>query len=509
MFTATLLAAGAFLARDALRRTPPPHALMNVEGIAALSLLGLLFARCGKRDVARMPPGLDVLWLVAIPVLVALAFLPILHTPLLYDDYTHISDASRASWGSIAWQFGRVPGQDLFFRPVGFALYRLNYLWARSDAAFWHGSNAALHVICCLLVYMLCREQQISRAASCWGALIFGVSGIAAETVAWIDAGFAALTAAFVLSSLICVCRYARSGRVLWLGMALVAGACAMLSKETAYCLAFLVASLGLICEREYRNRIARSAFVFAILTVVLFTYRWWALGGIGGYAGSNGNVDILHFNPVHTLDALFLRQWAVLLFPFNWSLAGAPLRALVVANLFVFGACAWLAKPPRRALLGCVAFIFAAALPVEHLLLIGPSLAGARTLYLGLIGWALLWAFVLDRMLPPVRFVFVLVLLALQAVMLEHNLVIWRGTSELAQSVCVHFGHEIAGTAGAVSVGGLPATRYGTVFLRNGFPQCVQMNSGVPAWRIQAPGANTSSFAWDATNGRIEPERR
>ena len=47
--------------------------------------------------------------------------------------------------------------------------------------------------------------------------------------------------------------------------------------------------------------------------------------------------------------------------------------------------------------MIGCLAFILAAGLPVEHLLLISPDLGGSRILYLGSVGWALLWAVVLD----------------------------------------------------------------------------------------------------------------
>jgi hypothetical protein len=516
IFTAVLVIAGGFLAFDAFRHSPLQHALMNVEGIVALSFLAVLYARSGTGELVRAPQGLDVLPMVALLISVALAFAAILRTPFLYDDYTHITDASRFTWRSVAEQFGPVAGRGLFFRPVGFLFYWLYYLWARANPMWWHAGNIALHAICSCLTYALCREVGLSRTASLGGALLFGFSGVSAEAVAWVDAGFVMVTTSLVLLSLIFVCRYAATARPVWLAGALATGACGMLSKETAFCLPFLVASLALFRSRREWNRIGRAAGFTGVLAVVLFVYRWWALRGIGGYVGPVGEANILHFNAVRTLDALFLRQWAVLFFPFNWSTSVSPMmRAALAATPFVLAACAWMARPPRRLLIGCLAFIIAAGLPVQHLLLISPDLGGSRTLYLGSVGWALLWAVVLDAMGRPRSLVAAAagVLLLLQGWMLEHDLEVWRDTAALARSVCVAFGQSIAGASGRVVVRGLPATRNGAVFLQNGFPQCVEMNAGVPEVRIQTQDLGQEQgvreFVWSEAHGRLEEANR
>lgn len=512
IFTALLAAAGVFLAFDAFEPVPAQHALMNAEGIVALSFLALLFARSGERQFVPAIRSRDALIIAAIIIITALAFAPILHTPFLYDDYTHITDASRSTWRSVVLQFGRTPGQGLFFRPFGFLLYWLNYLWVGSNSAWWHAGNILLHALCCVFTYLLCREIALSWTASAAGALLFGLNGVAAEAVAWIDAGFVALTTALVLLSLIFVCRYTASGRTFWMACALASGACAMLSKEIAFCLPLLLASLALFHGREHWQRIVRATLAMGLLAATLFAYRWWALRGIGGYAGTYGNVSILHFNLIRTLDALLLRQWAVLFFPVNWSVSpGVALRAALAATPLVLAACCWMSKPPRRQLLGCIAFIVAAALPVEHLLLISPDLGGSRTLYLGAVGWALLWAFMLDAMRPTWRITAAGVLLLLQLCVLEHDLGIWCDTAELARSTCIAFGRTAAADPGRFVVRGLPATRDGTVFLRNGFPQCVELNTGVAAWRIQTPEQGiveqgAREFVWNDAQDRIEP---
>ncbi len=513
IFTGVLVTAGVFLIFDVFYRAPQQHALMNVEGIIALSFLALFYARgrvSGPMNTATAA-GFDLLAIATIIVVVAAAFAPILHTAFLYDDYTHISDASRFSWLSVAKQFGPVAGRGLFFRPLGFFFYWLNYLWAGTNPTWWHAGNIAMHAACSALTFALCREVGLSSSASFGGALLFGLAGVSAEAVAWVDAGFVMMTTALVLISLIFVCRYAATAKVLWLIGALGAGACAMLCKETAFCLPFLIASLALFKERTNWIRIGCAATLAGVLTATLFAYRWWALNGIGGYAVSGGDPNILHFNMVRSIDALLLRQWAVLFFPFNWTTPSSPmLRMALAATPFILAVCAWMAPTPRRPMAGCFVFILAAGLPVEHLLLISPDLAGSRTLYLGSVGWALLWALILGSMHRTPRMVAACVLLALQCSILEHNLGSWRETAELARSVCVAFGQKIAGTSGPVIVRGLPSIRDGAVFLQNGFPQCVELNTGVPAWRIQVDDSDATKpgvaeFHWNKVNNRIE----
>ena len=241
---------------------------MNVEGIIALSFVAMLYARGRKSEPDPTGGGQGYLAVAAIIVVVALAFAPILRAPFLYDDYTHITDASQFTWRSVAHQFGPVTGLGLFFRPVGFFFYWLNYLWAGANPVWWHSSSIALHAACAGLTYALCREVGVSRPASLGGALLFGLSGVSAEPVAWIDARFDLMTTVLVLGSLIFACRYAATGRTSWLAVALAAGACAMLSKESGFCLPFLIASLALFRDRKDWSRIGRAAIYAGALAV-------------------------------------------------------------------------------------------------------------------------------------------------------------------------------------------------------------------------------------------------
>jgi hypothetical protein len=106
-------------------------------------------------------------------------------------------------------------------------------------------------------------------------------------------------------------------------------------------------------------------------------------------------------FRPLHTLEALFFRQCAFLFLPVNWSvspewwLRAAALGFLAV--LVVFAARGVSAKACRARLLAGLGFLMAAALPVQHLPMFQPDLAGARVFYLPVAGLAIFWAVLLD----------------------------------------------------------------------------------------------------------------
>jgi hypothetical protein len=331
------------------------------------------------------------------------------------------------------------------------------------------------------------------------------------ETVAWIDARFDLFAGSFVLIALLCVLRYARSVRTRWLLLSLGAGAVAVLVKESAFALPLLSLCLAAFCAKESRRPLLRGCVWISGLCAGLFAYRWFAIGGIGGYA-TGGIPEVMHFDVIRFAHALLAREYAILLFPVNWSLPlETPVRVALLTILPGFMILGCLTRLQGRLLLGASGLILCAALPVEHLLMLGTTLSGTRLLYLPALGWAILCG-VLVSALPRTtwRFAALLWMLTVQVLMLEHNLRAWNSVPQLAQTICADFGQNIASLkAQTVQVFGLPQTRTGVVFLQNGFPQCVEMNSGVSHNRIQvvqgALHSTEPAFAWHEPGLRIE----
>jgi hypothetical protein len=127
---------------------------------------------------------------------------------------------------------------------------------------------------------------------------------------------------------------------------------CAVLSKESAYC----IPALAVCClwyRRSYNSPGVKAVASLTVISVAAFLERWWAFGGIGGYRDRRGTPTILHFNPARSVDILFFRIWGVLMFPINWSIRPEMWLAL---GLIVFAAAvisaAMLSRPASRMIL-------------------------------------------------------------------------------------------------------------------------------------------------------------
>jgi hypothetical protein len=429
--------------------------------------------------------------LVVVTLAAAIVFLdwPILSTQFLYDDYIHIADARRMTWQTLLTAFGRVnnpPG--LFLRPVGFLLYWLNYLVARENAVLWHATSLLLHWTAASLVYLFSRSLRFTPMGCFGAALLFAVSGASVESVAWIDARFDPMAACFLLISLLCSTRYLDSGRKAWLAGATLTGICAALTKESGFCIPLLTLCLWFFRPEDKRRLIGATATVGAAASA-LFAYRWWALGGLGGYGGE------LH--PIHLLNALFLRFWTILFYPVNWSAPpNLPLTIFLWTSPIALQLCAWKARAPKRTIAGCMALTFCAALPVQQLLLIGADLANTRILYMSTVGWALLCGAALTR--PALIW-----LVLWHSLMLHHNLTFWQRVPREAQAICAGFAQTLSANDTRAVVSGLPTRKDGVHFLSNGFPECVAANGSVQSDRVSTTGQ--PNYIWNAQTGAIE----
>ncbi len=479
------------------------HSILNIESFIGLAfMLALLFrSQPIGGTTQNLSPRHYIAVFAILFIAMFIAYGRALNSPFLYDDYTHIADARDATLTTILAGFGPLKNQPgLFFRPFASMSYWLSFWVFGVSASLWHLSSILFHVAASWLLYVLCRELRFGYLGSAAAALLFAINAAATEIVVWIDARFDSLSTALVLVSLIGVCRFVSCGRCRWIAIAGIAGLLALLTKESAFCLPLLAATLWFfVPERSGWRRLAFASGFLGLLTAIVFTYRWWAIGGLGGYADS-------HFSLIRSLEVMFARVWALLFYPVNWSGAPTlPLSCFLFTSPIVMAVCATWIRLPRRMILGVVLFVVFSALPVCQLLLIATDLANARYLYLISIGWAILWAAIFTR-LRRARWGLVLVILSLsgQLLMLSHNLNFWLSVPTEARNACADFGASTSQNDQKAIVGRLPQKKNGVPFLLNGFAQCVEMNSKVPASRIGIIGDPTHT--WDPATGRIVP---
>ncbi len=481
------------------------HALLNAEGIAALGFILLLFLRLRPSAAqTRELPVSNAIICAALAVVTCLAFWPNLHSPLLHDSYGLVYLPSRQSLADVGRLFYAHPTSgDFFFRPLSYFAYWLLSKWAHFDPFRWHLGSLIAHVANTLLVYALARQFSFQKFAASATALLFAVHGSRPEAVAWAASRVDLLATFFVLLTLLSIIALLNTGQRRWYVPIVICTVCALLSKESAYCLPFLACPL-LFLRGDRKRGLPVLVLLFALCAAV-FSYRFWVIGGIGGYGAASGHPTILHFSLLRTIDALFFREWAILFFPINWSeplgtlvwLALGVMLVLLIVLLFR-------PRANRLLLLAALTMTIAAALPVEHLLLIGSDLNGARVLYLPVLGLAFFWGVLIQgRETMKAQALVVFCLIFFQTAALEHNLAIWREVASLGQQSCRFIASQLINGKAPVAVQNLPAKWKGVYFLNNSFSACVLLNSGSKLHEplnieTEPPAVRARTYRWD-----------
>jgi hypothetical protein len=498
---AALLLSALFITARAIfgpfRLGVPVTSPMNSEGVFALSGAGLIATARKTRGGTWPPPKLSFPLAVAILGIAAVVcYAWTFRFPFLADDYDHIPNAIHATPASLEALFTH-PAADRFFRPAAFVLYADEARVAGFSRAGWHALSLALHLAVTILLYVFAR-RRFGAWPSLAAAMLFLLHGSRPEAVTWIAAQFDLWAALFFLAALLA---FERGWRALSLAPLLLA----LLSKESAYVYP-LALLLVLFVDRVPVKQWPRLAAPSFLLTVVVFVYRLWLLGGIGGYRDTGtGRPYILTFDVLRTAKALTARLGAALEFPVNWTLP--PEWWLIVALIAAMTASALLfrSKADSRKLSLGFGFLVLAALPVHEFLLIDADLEKSRVLYLPSIGLALIFAVLLEAARLRIGIAAAAAILVFQAAALEHDLRIWASISRLAANTCA----AVAATPGPVAVSDIANTIDGVYFLHTGLRGCIEA-AGKPEGEIYLAGEtsppNVAHLDWNTAARRFTP---
>jgi len=459
------------------------HSPMNLEGVAAIAFLAGLawLRRSAARESTRRPLVWDAVCVLGLVVIVLGVFWKSLWFPLVSDDYILVTRTAHASGPLFKLFF--TPGGDGSYRPVGYLLLISSGRWAGVEAFRWHAISLALHAANAVLVYMAARLATKRIDIALPAALIFALHGTRPEAVTWTAGRFDVLAGFFALAALVVFLRYYEVGSPVYaIGSGLLV-VVAIMCKESAYGFPALAAAFGFASGRLRWRRLATTLVVPAAMLV----YRFILFRGPGGYVDpQTGHAQILSVRFLPVLKALFLRFWAVLLFPIDWAqkpefYLAASLTLMVGCLVVVLR---WGRGTRMLVLAGCTMLT---AFPAVHLLAIGSDLLGERVLYLPAAVFALFLAVLVASIDKPVlaRAAAVCVVIFYGA-SLVHNLGIWDRVSALADRTCSAATPELEGAEDAAILG-IPVAIAGVNFFANGFAECVALHAQTPPrnWTI------------------------
>jgi len=465
------------------------HSPLNVESLFALSGILLLLTRTttGVGIVTgpkkRRLDGFDWLPLISVAVIVACAFWHALSFYFLSDDFILVKYALKPMLRDVF----RTPGGDGFYRPIPYASMALTAIFAGVNPVYWHAAAIALHAVNSMLVYLLAVALRFSRYAAWFAAAVFAVHASRPETVVWIAARYDLLATLFVLLGVVLFIRgqdLEGWRALLYRSASLLAMLLAYLSKESTYTFPVLLL-LYVAWKGDWKTR--RSVLTllpFFALAAAFLVWRWILFGGVGGYLNSAGQPEVLSLGIASSLKALGFRLWAVLFFPINWN--NRPGSLLGVTTTLYLAALLWLwrRQVPRRALFFTIGFLVVLALPPLSQLLIGADLQKSRILYLPSVGFCLLLATAIEQ--KKAKWAVSIMVLVFNVAALFHNLTAWDHASQKAQAACSVAARCAQNRDGRMGVLGLPHSLQGVYFFANGFPECVQMQSGMDAAKVE-----------------------
>ncbi|MGI8656457.1 MAG: hypothetical protein ACR2LC_14720 [Pyrinomonadaceae bacterium] len=392
----------------------------------------------------------------------ALAYSNIAGAFFLSDDFDQIG---KVRAGNLAVTWGQEHGG--FFRPLFILSYFVDVkLWNAAPLGF-HSTNILFHTANAFLVFLLSQSlieefcaqssreeaQRVSLAAG----LIFLLHPSHTEAVSWISGRADLIAAFFSLLSLtfyVSCWRTKNSARIFF---SLLFFALALLAKESAICLPFVVLLIEVTRAWQQRNkeifrRAIKTVAAFVALLLVFIAARYLAINSlIGGYGASQH----LNFSPSWIRDRLLQFSLRAMLPPLPTQLSAILLKPLKSPVFVLFAiVCAALiaavvahrhkrqsidARRPQNIFMWLlVASFLCSLLPVINLRLSLYDTQGERFLYLPSAFSSIALAYVSMILIRRTRFWMLLIgcLLIFYSSALYRSNENWREAARLSQTI-------------------------------------------------------------------------
>ena len=414
-----------------------------------------------------------------------LCYSPVLGSYFVSDDFVFLARA-HDPWLSL----GAL--DERWFRPLVLAFWKLTVEQFGDSVVAHHFCNLVVHLLNCVLLYLLGRVLLKSEESGLLAAGIFCLFPIHPEAVSWLSGRFDLLCGFFYLMSLLLLTRYLESEKKSWLGFSALGCLLALLSKEMALSLPLVAFAVVRLRRSDFSSRqVAGSLWPFFALALLFLAVRFSVVGSLGGYA--------IQFRLSWSSLRLLWSPLEVLFFPWNTDLLDSPVRLagllFPVVTAFHLGALSQLRTSPRTTAL-CVLLLYLTALPLLNLAKVYPNLQDSRYYYVPGAVFALWLASSMVAMRDR-RIVIPVYLAALAVLLFAHNFP-WREAGKRSHAIV----QELARLpAEPKRLDGVPDHYLGAYIFRNGLDlveRTVPEVGGGICWRT------LESATW---RGKCKPE--
>lgn len=310
----------------------------------------------------------------------------------------------REIFGQDIWAFTSNPNLPTrpsnYYRPLQLVIYiAIHRLFGLSPTAF-HAANLLVHLMVLFALYLFARRVS-SPPVGLAAAILFAFHPVHSEAVVWVSAvvdlacGFLMLVAIH----LYVVAREATRWRFWFWAGSLVSFFAALLSKEMALVLPFLLIAYDFLIRQESLRSLLRGALRYAVYFGVLaanLAMRVHALGALAPAQGSSHELTRASF--AMSVPVVVAHHIAKLILPIHLSLQ-YPFQPTTRANLEFFAALVlvvvlvaaiFLLRKTRPVLAYSLAWFFLTLAPALNLTGVGENVLADRYLYIPSMGLAL-----------------------------------------------------------------------------------------------------------------------
>ena len=211
-------------------------------------------------------------WLIGIILLTALAYLPSLNNELTnWDDHAYIDEnpyIKEFSWENIKEMFSEYYIGN--YHPLTLLTFNIEYQFVKTSPPLYHINNLLLHLLNTFLVFVFIRILFNKLHIAALVALLFGISPLHVESVAWVSERKDVLYAFFFLASIITYIRYVNTDKTKILFVSILFFVFSLLSKGQAVTLAVSLIAVDYMLGRKlFSKRVIIEKLPFLILALV------------------------------------------------------------------------------------------------------------------------------------------------------------------------------------------------------------------------------------------------
>jgi len=188
-------------------------------------------------------------------------------------------------------------GSGDFYRPLQSISYLIDSSIGDFDSFYFHLTNLILHIIFCLLLYVLLVKLKIESAIAFVFSILYSVHPFFVHTVVWIPSRGDLFLAVFTVASFIFYIKFLEKQNYFFLFLNVITFLLAVLSKETGVLAIFVFSLYYLHQNKKQIITFAKPRFLigFGLWALVVIFYFWFRAMMIG-FNPTESNIKLSNF---------------------------------------------------------------------------------------------------------------------------------------------------------------------------------------------------------------------